>query len=143
MITLALFRRMAEDIDVLKKDENFFWEEMPLQADGKPASGVWLITRGGNASNSPKGLNLKTTFDFYVAFKNKVQTESVQRQILDWIIANPYICSLSGSIDGTNYSYDFTNIRIRPATTPENDGVTENGKIVKMASAQLTYDINV
>lgn len=142
MITLALYRKMAEDIDVLKKDENFFWEEMPLQADGKPASGVWLVTRGGNASNSPKGLNLKTTFDFYVAFKNKVQTEDVQKKVLEWIIKNPYICRLCGGTDDARYFYDYSNIRIRPTTTPENDGVTENGKIVKMASAQLTYDIN-
>lgn len=142
MITLALYRKMAEDIDVLKKDENFFWEEMPLQSDGKPASGVWLVTRGGNSSNSPKGLNLKTTFDFYVAFKNKVQTEDVQKKVLEWLIQNPYICRLCGGTDDARYFYDFSNIRIRPTTTPENDGVTENGKIVKMASAQLTYDIN-
>lgn len=142
MITLALFRKMAEDIPSLKKDVNFFWEEMPLQKDGKTASGVWLVTRGGNASNSPKGLNLKSTFDFYVAFANKTQTEYVQQEVLNWIISNPCICRLDGSIDGTSFSYDYSNIRIRPTTTPQNDGVTENGKIVKMASCQLTYDIN-
>ena len=141
MITLALFRKMANDIDILVKDENFFWEEMPLQKDGKPASGVWLVTRGGNAANSPKGLNLKSTVDFYVAFKNKVQTEAVQQQVLEWILANPCICDMSGGTDDANYDYAFSNIRIRPTTTPQNDGVTENGKIVKMASIELTYDI--
>lgn len=139
MITLALFRQMAEDgVAGLVKDQNFFWEEMPLQKDGKPAQGVWLITRSGDASNSPKGLNLKSTVDFYVAMANKAQTEMVQNEILDYLLANPCFCNLSGSVG--DISYDYSNIRVRPTATPQNDGVTENGLIVKMASAQLTYD---
>lgn len=143
MITLALLNQMnTEKVAGLTKDTDFFWEEMPLQKNGKPASGVWLVTRGGDASMSPKGLNLKTTVDFYVAFANKTKTEVVHRQILDWLIENPTICALSGSVDGTSYSYSFSNVRIRPTQTPQNDGVTENGLIVKVASAQLVYDEN-
>ena len=38
MITLALFRQMAEDgVAGLVKDRNFFWEEMPLQKDAPTA----------------------------------------------------------------------------------------------------------
>lgn len=141
MITLALLNQMnQENVAGLVKDSDFFWEEMPLQKNGKPASGVWLVTRGGDASMSPKGLNLNTTVDFYVAFANKTKTEVVHQQILDWLIANPTICELSGSVDGTDYSYSFSNVRIRPTQTPQNDGVTENGLIVKVASAQLVYD---
>lgn len=141
MITLALFRQLALDLDdVLTKDEDLFWEEMPLQQNGKPANGVWLVTRGGSSENSPKGLNLKTTVDFYVAFANKVKTEHVHGLILDWLIANPCFCELSGSVSGTTYSYEYSNVRVRPTTTPQNDGVTENGLIVKIASAQVIYD---
>ena len=46
---------------------------------------------------------------------------------------------MSGSVGGTTYK--FTNVRIRPATTPENYGATENGLIVKIASADLVYDL--
>lgn len=123
----------------LTKSKDFFWEEMPIQVEGKPAKGVWLVTRGGDASNSPKGLNLKTTVDFYVVFGNKARTEVVHQQILDWLIANPSICELSGSIGGSYY-YNYSNIRIRPTSTPENMGTTENGEVVKVASALLTYD---
>lgn len=141
MITLALFRQLAEDgVAGLTKDKDLFWEEMPLQSNGKPANGVWIVTRGGSAENSPKGLNLKSTVDFYVAFANKVKTEDVHQKILDWLIANPCFCELSGSVSGTTYSYDYTNVRVRPTTTPQNDGVTENGLIVKIASAQIIYD---
>lgn len=140
MITLAILNAMNEaQVGDLTKNKDFFWEEMPLRVEGKPARGVWLVTRGGDASNSPKGLNLKTTVDFYVAFGNKAQTEIVHQAILDWLIANPCICELSGSIGGT-YSYQYSNIRIRPTSTPENVGTTENGEVVKVASALLTYD---
>lgn len=139
MITLALFRQMAEDgVAGLVKDENFFWEEMPLQKNGKPAQGVWIVTRSGDSSNSPSGLNLKNTVDFFVAMANKAQTELVQSEILDYLMANSCFCELSGSVGDISYSY--SNVRVRPVTTPQNDGVTENGLIVKMASAQLTYD---
>lgn len=139
MITLALFRRIAQDgVAGLTKDKDFFWEEAPLQSNGEPASGVWIVTRGGDASNSPKQLNLKTTVDIYVAFGNKVKTEATHEAILTWIINNSCICELSGIVGGITYEY--SNIRIRPTVTPANSGVTENGLVVKVASVQLTYD---
>lgn len=141
MITLALLEQMASDnVAGLAVDENCFWEQAPLQADGKPASGVWLVTRGGNAMNSPKGLNLRSTVDFYVALANKVKTEEVHQKILEWLINNPCFCKLVGSIGGTNYSYH--NVRVRPTTTPQNTMVTENDLVVKIASAEIIYDIN-
>lgn len=140
MITLAILKQMADDeVADLVIDQNCFWEQAPLQKDGSPASGVWLVTRGGNASNSPKGLNLRTTVDFYVALANKPKTEEVHQKILEWIINNPSLCELSGSVGGTTYS--FTNIRIRPTTTPQNFVVTQNNLVVKIASAQIIYDL--
>lgn len=141
MITLAILNAMnADGVGGLTKNKDFFWEELPLLNQGKPAEGVWLVTRSGDASMSPKKLNLKTTVDFYVAFKNKAKTEVVQKAILDWLIDRRSICELSGSIDGTTYGYKFSNVRILPTTTPENVGANENGMIVKLASALLTYD---
>ena len=141
MITLALLKQMVDDgVADLVIDKNCFWEQAPLQANGKPASGVWLVTRGGNASNSPKGLNLRSTVDFYVALANKPKTEAVHQEILEWIISNPCFCSLVGSVGSTTYS--FSNVRIRPTTTPQNFVVTENNLVVKIASAELVYDIN-
>ena len=140
MITLALLEQMAADqVADLKIDENCFWEQAPLQRDGSPASGVWLVTRGGSAMNSPKGLNLRSTVDFYVALANKPKTEAVHQQILEWLIANPCICEMTGSVGGNTYS--FTNVRIRPTTTPQNFVVTPNNLVVKIASADLIYDI--
>lgn len=121
-------------------DSNAFWEQAPLQKDGNPAQGIWLVTRGGDATVSPKGLNLKTTVDFYVALANKPKTEDTHKKILQWILANPCLCELSGSVGGI--SYNFTNVRIRPTTTPQNFVVSQNGLVVKLASANIIYDIN-
>lgn len=141
MITLALLKQMVSDnVANLVVDQNCFWEQAPLQKDGSPASGVWLVTRGGNASNSPKGLNLHSTVDFYVALANKPKTEDVHQQILEWIIRNPCLCRLTGSVGGV--TYDYTNVRIRPTTTPQNFVVTQNNLVVKIASAEIIYDIN-
>lgn len=141
MITLALFEKMAEDnVANLIKNKNFYWEEIPLQSDGSPAEGVWLVTRQGDLSMSHKGLNLRSTVDFYVAFSNKVKTEQTHLAILEWLLHNKCICKLSGSVGGTTYNY--SNVRIRPTASPENGGATGNGTIVKIASAQLVYDIN-
>lgn len=139
MITLALLEQMVkDDVADLTIDKDLFWEELPLQKDGKPASGVWLVTRGGNAGDA-KGHNLHTTVDFYVALANKPKTEAVHQQILEWVMANRCFCELSGSVGGTTYA--FTNVRIRPTVTPQNFGATENGLIVKIASAEVIYDL--
>ena len=141
MITIAIFKQMAlEQVAGLTSDKDFFVEELPLQKDGKPAQGTWLVTRGGSARNTPKGLNQHTTIDFYVAYNNKALEDDIHQQIMAWLRANRVICNLSGSVGGS--SYDFSNIRISPATTPQNMGATENGNIVKLASADITYDIN-
>lgn len=139
MITLALLKQMvADEVAGLTIDKDLYWEEMPLQKDGKPASGVWLVTRGGTAGDA-KGHNLHSTVDFYVALASKPKTEAVHQEILRWINANRGWCELSGSVGGTTYA--FSNVRIRPTVTPQNYGQTENGLIVKIASAEVIYDL--
>lgn len=139
MITAAILIKLTTDTQGLTLDQNAFWEEAPLQRDGTPAQGVWLVTRGGNQTTG-RGTNQLTTMDFYVAFKDKTKTEKTIQAISEWIRSNQTICELSGTVGDSRYN--FTNIRIRPATTPTNYGATENGLIVKMASAQVYYDIN-
>lgn len=138
MITLALFEQMVQDgVANLTRNKDFFWEEIPGQHDGKPANGAWLVTRADNVSNTHKGLNLRTTVDFFVVTENKVKTERILQEIRQYITKQLCFCELSGSIGGTDYHY--YNVRIRPATTPANEGAVNN-MIVKMASATLVYD---
>ena len=139
MITLALFKQMeADKVAGLTANGDFWWEEAPLQQNGAPAEGVWLVTRGGDTQTAHKGLNLRTTVDFYVGFRNKVKTETVQRAISEYLLANPCFCELAGKVG--DFEYAYTNVRVRPTQTPENAGATENGVIVKVASASIVYD---
>lgn len=141
MITIALFEQMAsEAVAGLEADKDFFNEELPLQSSGKYAEGTWLVTRGGSAQNTPHGINQKTTIDIYVAYSNRAKAGTVHEAIMNWIRENPCICALSGTVGGSSYS--FANIRIQPATTPQNMGATTNGNLIKMASMDVTYDIN-
>lgn len=140
MISLAILKQMAsENVANLVIDKNAFWEEAPLQKDGAPAQGVWFITRGGSAQNSPKGLNLHSTVDIFVALANKPKTEKVHQDILSWLLKNPTFCELAGSVGGVDY--DFTNVRIRPTTTPQNSAITQNHLIVKVVSVNIIYDL--
>lgn len=141
MITLAILKQMAADgVAGLTVDKDFFWEELPLQKDGKPAQGVWIVTRGGSARNTPNGINQGQTIDFYVAYANKVKAETTQEAIATWLRNHTGICELSGTVGDSSYAYK--NIRIWPTTTPQNYGATENGNIVKMASADIRFDKN-
>lgn len=141
MITYAIFQQMIQDeVGDLTENKDFFWEEVPGQKEGKPASGVWLITRPGNISNSRKGLNLKTTIDFYVATNSKIKTEALHHAIRQYFEQQLVFCELSGSVGDTTYS--FSNVRVRPTSTPQNVGATQNNLIVKVASVELVYDEN-
>ena len=135
MITLAILQKMVADgVAGLQQDKTIFWEEAPLQKNGEPAQGVWIVTRGGSLAGTPHGLNQNAIADFYVAFADKTKTESTLHEIRK----NLGICELSGTVGDSRYS--FTNIRIRPTASPSNSGVTSNGLIVKVASAEIYYD---
>ena len=139
MITLAIMKQMeADGVAGLEIDKGFYWEEAPLQKDGNPAQGVWIVTRGGSSINTPHGKNQATTIDFFIAYNDKTKTEATAAAIAEWIRANLGICKLSGTAGSSQYA--FENIRLRQTTTVANYGVTQNGIIVKAISAQVYYD---
>lgn len=141
MITIAILKQIvADNVAGLVLDKNLFCEENPIKPDGSIAEGVWAVTRGNAIQNNPRGINLRSTIDFYVALSNRVAIETTHAQILDWIQTHKCFCELSGSVGGANYN--LHNVRIRPATTPQNSGTTSNGVLVKVASMVVYYDIS-
>ncbi len=141
MITYAIMKAIATDgVAGLTIDQNFFWEQEPLQNDGKPAQGAWIVSRGASNFEAPKGLNQRTTIDFYVAYNDKTKSEATLEAIASWIRNHRVICDLSGAVGSSSYA--FENIRISPATTPQNVGLNAtNGQIVKTTSAEIVFDI--
>lgn len=143
MITRAIFDQMISDnVAGLVADSNFFIDEAPLQKNGKPAKGVWLVERSGTIAPTVKLLNRQSIVDFYVAFNDKTEIDSTLTAIQQWMANwnSRGVCELSGGVDGTSYGYKVQNVRIWPEATPENQGITENGLLVKMASARVIYD---
>lgn len=141
MITTALFKKMADDLAEVGSE--WFYEHMGLSPNDEITEGVWIVTRGGSISNS-KGLSLSETIDIYVAFNDKVRTEAEHMRINRWLIENKGICELSGvftDAQGVDYPYAFENIRIVPTSTPSNNGLTTTGLVVKVASANVIYDL--
>ena len=140
MITYAIIKKLSDDVQGFTLDESLFWEELPLQKNGEPiALGTWAVTRGGSTTSTTKGLNQKTTIDFYVTDANKAKTEAKAAEIAEWLRKNVNICELKGSLAGVNYG--FENVRIWQTATPQNQGTTPNGAIVKMLSADVVFDI--
>lgn len=138
MITLALLDQMAKDkLAGLVADESLFWEELPLQSNGKPAEGVWLVTRGG--SSGFDGRNLHTTVDIYTAFNDKSKTAAVEQDIWKWILRNKSFCELVG--ESGPAKYHFENVRLNSTQTPQNMGATKNGAIVKVSSVEIIYNL--
>ena len=142
MITYAIMKAIADaGAAGLTIDKDFYWEQEPLQANGKPAQGAWLLSRGGSNVDTTKGLNQRVTIDIYVAYNDKTKTEATLKAIADWIRNNRIICALNGTASGSSYA--FTNIRITPATTPQNVGLNAtNGQVIKTVSADIVFDIN-
>lgn len=142
MITRAIMQAIEDDeVAGLKVDDNFFWEQEPLQANGKPAQGAWLLSRGGSNLDTTKGLNQRVTIDIYVAYNDKTKTEATLEAIAEWVRTNRVICDLSGTVSGSSYA--FTNVRITPASTPQNVGLNAtNGQVIKTVSADIVFDIN-
>lgn len=138
MITIALLRKMAEDIEDLVLDKNLFCEELPVRPDGSFAQGVWAVSRGGSIANNAEGINLNSVIDIYVALGDRIAIETTHRNIAEWANKNRFICELSGSVGGTYY--ELSNIRIRQTRTPQNSGITENGVLVKVSSLEVFYD---
>lgn len=141
MITYAIMKAIAAAGTAgLTIDKDFYWEQEPLQANGKPAQGAWLLSRGGSNVDTTKGLNQRVTIDIYVAYNDKTTTETTLKAIADWIRNNRVICELNGTVSGSSYA--FTNIRITPATTPQNVGLNAtNGQVIKTVSADIVFDI--
>lgn len=142
MITYAIMKAIADAGTAgLTIDKDFYWEQEPLQANGRPAQGAWLLSRGGSNVDTTKGLNQRVTIDIYVAYNDKTKTEATLKAIADWVRNNRVICELNGTASGSSYA--FTNVRITPATTPQNVGLNAtNGQVIKTVSADIVFDIN-
>lgn len=135
MVTLHLLK-LLEDEGFGVIDTNLFWEEVPLDSNGDPLDGVWIVTRGTEISRTNVG---QQAFDIYARYANKLTTASKLEDILKYLQeAYGEVCELP---DVPPYSASvYSNVRIEPVSSVENVGTDENEKIVKLISGIIRYN---
>ena len=117
-------------------DTDIFWEDVPLDSNGEPKEGVWVVTRG-SAEN--RNVNLQQ-FDIYSRYANKLTGSRKLENILQRIkAAYGDTCELP-----TVPPYSLTeyyNVVFNPISGIESVGVDEQEKVVRVISGTIQYQI--
>lgn len=120
-------------------DADLFWEELPQSPD---AEGIWVVSRGDAGSDENAQ---QLSVDIYARFANKLTTEMRLRSVVNWVRGEAQsLCRLSvnphdldTSQPNENIIYDIANIQHTGAV--QNQGVDENGRILKTITVQIKF----
>ena len=134
MIALHILK-LLEDEGFGTIDTDLFFEEAPLDGQGKPKQGVWIVERGTTISR----LNHRTqNFDIYSRYTNKLTGYKKLEAILDFLQeAYGDVCELPAVPPYSSTVYE--NVSIEPTSSVENVGTDENDKIVRVISGTVRY----
>ena len=135
MIALHILQ-LLEDEGFGTIDTDLFFEEAPLDGQGKPKQGCWIVERGTDVNRLSHQVQ---NFDIYSRYTNKLTGYQKLEAILNYLQeAYGEVCELPTV---TGYSSTvYTNVRIEPTSSVENVGVDENGKVVRSISGIVRYD---
>ena len=136
MVTLHVAQWLA-DQGLGTLDTTIFWEDVTLDAKGKPKDGIWVVSRGSTLTR------FNTTvqqFDVYSRFANKITGSQKLETVLEKIKeAYGDVCELPTVPPYS--STEYVNVRFIPLSGIENVGMDEQGKIVRVVSAEIQYNI--
>ena len=134
MIALHILK-LLEDEGFGTIDTDLFFEEAPLDGQGKPKQGVWIVERGTTVSR----LNHRVqNFDIYSRYTNKLTGYKKLEAILDFLQeAYGDVCELPAVPPYSSTVYE--NVSIEPTSSVENVGTDENDKIVRVISGIVRY----
>lgn len=121
-------------------DKDLFWEELPQSPS---AEGVWVVTRGDAGSDDHQQT---ISLDIYARYSNKLTTEMRLRGVVNWVRGDAQdICQLSinphqldASQPDETIRYDV--IRIEHTGAQQNQGIDENGRILKTITISITFN---
>ena len=117
-------------------DTDLFFEEAPLDGNGVPKNGIWIVERGAPASRLTWRVQ---NFDIYSRYTNKLTGYKKLEDILDYLQeAFSEVCELP--IVSPYSTANYYNVRITPTSGVENVGVDENNKIVRVISGTVQYE---
>ena len=134
MIALHILK-LLEDEGFGTIDSDLFFEEAPLDGQGKPKQGMWIVERGTSVNR----FNTQTqNFDIYSRFSNKLTGYKKLEGILDFLQeAYGEICELPAVPPYSSTVYH--NVRIEPTSSVENLGTDVDNKIVRVISGTVQY----
>ena len=134
MIALHILK-LLEDEGFGTIDTDLFFEEAPLDGQGKPKQGVWIVERGTAVSR----LNHRVqNFDIYSRYTNKLTGYKKLEAILDFLQeAYGDVCELPAVPPYSSTVYE--NVSIEPTSSVENVGTDSNDKIVRVISGTVRY----
>ena len=134
MIALHILK-LLEDEGFGTIDTDLFFEEAPLDGQGKPKQGVWIVERGTSVNRfSTQTQN----FDIYSRFSNKLTGYKKLEAILNYLQeAYGEVCELPAVPPYSSTVYE--NVRIEPTSSVENVGTDVDNKIVRVISGIVQY----
>ena len=135
MIALHILKLLADN-GFGTIDTDLFFEEAPLDGNGVPKNGIWIVERGSSVNR----FNHQTqNIDIYSRYTNKLTGYKKLEDILDFLTKSfDEVCELPKVPPYSNAVY--TNVRITPTGSVENVGVDENNKVVRVISGSVQYE---
>lgn len=116
-------------------DTDLFFEEAPLDSQGKEKNGIWIVERGTSVN---RFTTQTQNFDIYSRYTSKLTGYQKLEAILDFLQqAYGDVCELPPVPPHSNNVY--TNVRLEPTSSVENAGTDSNGKIVRVISGVVRY----
>lgn len=136
MVTLHI-AKLLEDNGFGTLDQDIFWEDMPLDAQGDPIDGIWVVARGSALTRINHTVQ---SFDIYSRSSNKLASSKKLEDLLNYLQqAYQEVCDLPTV---PPYSMtEYTNVRITPVSGIENVGVDEQDKVVRVISGEVRYAV--
>lgn len=136
MIELSLLKQMETD-GFGTLDTDLFLEEAPLDSEGNAKDGLWLVPRGTPVTR----LNTRIqAFDIYTRYKNKLTGSTQLNNVLGYLQQSySDVCDLPEVPPYTTQAYK--NVRITPTSSVESLGSDENGKVVRVISGEIYFEL--
>lgn len=134
MITLHILKLLADE-GFGQIDTDLFWEDAPLNSQGNPKDGVWIVPRGTEVNRMDVG---RQAFDLYSRYTNKVTSSKKLEDILEYLqTAFDEVCELpTVPPHSTTRYYD---VMITPTSSIENVGADEQDKVVRVISGEVKF----
>lgn len=117
-------------------DSDIFWEDAPLDSNGNPRNGIWVVARGNDENRFVN----RQQFDVYSRYTNKLTGSKKLEAILQRIKeAYGDVCTLP-TVPPHSMT-EYYDCMFLPVSGIENVGVDDQDKVVRVIGAEIQYKI--